>query len=125
MAGKAGRGGRTGKLLIVSAMLLLPGTAAAQGQNWYLRPTRIDSLPERVVPDTAAGAPLDYDPGTCQPLFIDPRNGTRFVLQRDFMTGNGPIGDYAIEPPGRYGVSAQTLVRMDCAIGRPLGGVPK
>ena len=81
-------------------MLLLPGDAAAQGQNWYLRPTRIDSLPERVVPDTAAGAPLDYDPGTCQPLFIDPRNGTRFVLQRDFMTGNGPIGDYALEPTG-------------------------
>ena len=111
--------------LVTSAMLLLPGAAAAQGQNWYLRPTHIDSLPERVVPDTAAGAPLDYDPGTCQPLFIDPRNGTRFVLQRDFMTGNGPIGDYAIEPPGRYGVSAPTLVRMDCAIGRPLGGVPK
>ncbi len=106
-------------------MLLLPCTVEAQGANWYLRPTRIDSLPARVVPDTAAGAPLEFDPGTCQPLFIDPRNGTRFVLQRDFMTDNGPLGDYAIEPPGRYGVGTGTLVRMDCAIGRPLGGVPK
>ncbi len=111
--------------LFVVAVLTMPGAAAAQGQNWYLRPTRIDSLPERVVPDTAAGAPLDYDPGTCQQVFIDPGSSTRFVLQRDFMTGNGPIGDYAVEPPGRYGVDPRTLVRMDCAIGRPLGGVPR
>jgi len=41
------------------------------------------------------------------------------------MTDNGPIGDYAVEPPGRYGLDPQTLVRMDCAIGRPLGGVPR
>ena len=86
--------------LFVVAVLTMPGAAVAQGQNWYLRPTRIDSLPERVVPDTAAGAPLDYDPGTCQQVFIDPGSSTRFVLQRDFMTGNGPIGDYAVEPPG-------------------------
>jgi hypothetical protein len=105
--------------------LLLPSVATAQGQNWYLRPTHIDSLPERVIPDTADGAPRDFDPGTCQKLFIDPRNGTRFVLQRDFMTDHGPIGDYAIEPPGRYGVGPKTLVRMDCAIGRPLGGVSR
>ena len=111
--------------VVISAMFVLPGTVEAQGENWYLRPTRIDSLPERVIPDTANGASLDFDPGTCQPLFIDAKDGTRFVLQRDFMTDNGPLGDYAIEPPGRYGVSAGTLVRMDCAIGRPLGGVPR
>ena len=111
--------------IFVTAMLVTPGVAAAQGQNWYLRPTHNDSLPERVVPDTAAGASLDYDPGTCLDLFIDPRNGTRFVLQRSFMTDHGPLGDYAVEPPGRYGVDTQTLVRMDCAIGRPLGGVPR
>lgn len=111
--------------LVIAASLLLPGTVAAQGENWYLRPTPIDSLPERVIPDTAGGASLDFDPGTCQRLFIDPGNGTRFVLQRDFMTGNGPIGDYAVEPQGRYGLGPGTYVRMDCAIGRPLGGVPK
>jgi len=111
--------------IFVAAMLVTPGVAAAQGQNWYLRPTRIDSLPERVVPDTAAGASLEYDPGTCLDLFIDPGNGARFVLQRDFMTGNGPIGDYTVEPPGRYGVDSKTLIRMDCAIGRPLGAVPR
>lgn len=116
---------RSARGLIVGALLSLPGTALAQGQNWYLRPTRIDSLPERVIPDTAAGAPRDFDPGTCLKLFIDPRNGTRFVLQRDFMTDHGPLGDYAIEPTGRYGVGPGTYVRMDCAIGRPLGGVPK
>lgn len=97
----------------------------AQGANWFLRPTRLDSLPARLIPDTAAGAPLDYDPGTCPKLLIDPRNGTRFTLRRDVMTDNGPLGDYAIDPPGRYGVGAQQLVRMDCAIARPLGGVPK
>ena len=111
--------------LLTSVMLLLPATAAAQGENWYLRPARLDSLPERAIPDTAGGASLDFDPATCQRLFIDPRNGTRFVLQRNFMTGNGPLGDYAIEPPGRYGVGPGILIRMDCAIGRPLGGVPK
>ena len=106
-------------------MLGRPDTARAQDEIWYLRPAHIDSLPERVIPDTAAGAPLDYDPGTCQKVFVDPRNGTRFILQRGVMTPNGPLGDYAVEPAGRYGVGATMLVRMDCAIGRPLGGVPK
>lgn len=111
--------------IVIGALLMLPGAAMAQGENWYLRPTHIDSLPERVIPDTAGGASIEFDPGTCQGLFVDPANGTRFVLQRSFLTGNGPIGDYAVEPPGRYGVGPRTLVRMDCAIGRPLGGVPK
>lgn len=105
--------------------LAWPAAANAQGENWYLRPSHIDSLPRRVIPDTASGASLDYDPGTCQKVFVDPRNGTHFVLQREVMTDNGPLGDYAVKPPGRYGVNSQTLVRMDCAIGRPLGGVPK
>jgi len=104
---------------------MVPGTAAAQGESWYLRPTQIDSLPKRVVPDTASGASLEFEPGTCQSLFIDPRNGTRFILRRSFMTDNGPLGDYAVEPAGSYGVRSGTLVRMDCAIGRPLGGVPR
>lgn len=116
---------RAACLLIVIATLGWPGRAQAQGENWYLRPSHLDGLPERVVPDTAGGASLDYDPGTCQKVFVDPRDGTRFLLQRDVMTGNGPLGDYAVEPPGRYGVSARMLVRMDCAIGRPLGGVPR
>jgi hypothetical protein len=111
--------------IAASAMLLLPATAVAQGENWYLRPTHIDSLPERVIPDTARGAPLEFDPGTCLGVFLDPGTGTRFVLQRDFMTGNGPIGDYALVPAGRYGVGPGVLIRMDCAIGRPLGGVPR
>ena len=112
-------------IVALIVLLLSPRSAEAQGENWYLRPTHIDSLPERVIPDTAAGAPRDFDPGTCLDLFVDPKSGSRFVLQRSFMTGNGPIGDYAIEPPGRYGVGTGTLVRMDCAIGRPLGGVPR
>ena len=111
--------------MLLAATLLLPGSAVAQGQSWYLRPSRIDSLPKRVIPDTASGASRDFDPGTCLDLFVDPRNGTRFVLQRSILMDNGPIGDYAVEPPGRYGVGPSTLVRMDCAIGRPLGGVPR
>jgi hypothetical protein len=111
--------------IVALIVLLSPSAAEAQGENWYLRPTHIDSLPERVIPDTAAGAPSDFDPGTCLGLFVDPKSGTRFVLQRSLLTDNGPIGDYAIEPPGRYGVGPGTLVRMDCAIGRPLGGVPR
>ena len=111
--------------IVALIVLLSPSAAEAQGENWYLRPTHMDSLPERVIPDPAAGAPSDFDPGTCLGLFVDPKSGTRFVLQRSFLTDNGPIGDYAIEPPGRYGVGPGTLVRMDCAIGRPLGGVPR
>ncbi len=105
--------------------LVLPGCAMGQGQNWYLRPTPNDSLPMRVVPDTLAGAPHELDPAACHSPLIDPATGVRFILQRSIMTDNGPLGDYSVEPPGSYGVGPKVFIRMDCAIGRPLGSVPR
>ena len=124
--GKAGKAGRAGGRVIVPLMLLLPGALPGAGTE-LVPPAHTHRQPAgagRSRHGRRSAARLTTQ-ARASALFIDPRNGTRFVLQRDFMTGNGPIGDYAVEPTGRYGVGPRTLVRMDCAIGRPLGGVPR
>lgn len=54
----------------------------------------------------------------CRNPMVDPRDGTQLVLDR----ATEGVGDYEV-PPGRYGVEAGSLLRLDCATGRALGVV--
>ena len=56
--------------------------------------------------------------GTCYSPMIDPRDQTHLRLVRSA----GGYGDYEV-PPGRYGVGAGELLRLDCKTGQALGVV--
>lgn len=64
------------------------------------------------APDTVPG------PGCHSPMF-DPRDGTRIEL----MVSAGGVADYEV-PVGRYGVSRDERLRLDCRTGRVIGIVP-
>lgn len=106
--------------------LLAASTACGQSPpNWLLRPTPIEALPDRLVPDTARGAPSEFPGISCISPLLDPATGTQFTLHQSILLDHGPIGDYTVQPPGSYDLSDTQVVRVDCAIGRPLGAVPR
>ncbi len=110
---------------VLLALLPLASSCAA-AQEWYTtRPVPVDSLPERLAPDTARGAPAELLVDRCTSPLIDRATGTRFRMQRSELLPNGPLGDYSLEPANAYGATADEYVRVDCAIGRPLGLVPR
>ena len=59
----------------------------------------------------------------CATRLIDPRDRTRLTLVRSTRRSASPefLGDYSVEPAGRYGVGASSLLRVDCMTGRGLG----
>ena len=52
----------------------------------------------------------------CKSPMVDPRNGLKLTLVR---SSEGQ-GDYDV-PSGKYGVSADEVLRIDCATGRAVG----
>jgi len=56
----------------------------------------------------------------CRNPMADPRDGTRLQLIR---SAEGQ-GDYEV-PPGRYGVSEDELLRLECSTGRVVGIVKR
>jgi hypothetical protein len=90
---------------------------------WALTPRPTDDPPERFLPDSAY-PPLATSAATthaCVARLVDPRGGTRLMLQRSAQAR----GDYAVEPAGRYGVGALELLRVECGTARPIGIVPR
>lgn len=75
-------------------------------------------MPESFVAETPAGA---AEPATCRSPLVDPRDGARLVLYRSLA---GSRGDYEV-PPGRYGVGARELLRVDCTTGAAVGVVAR
>ena len=106
-------------LLLSLVVPLLSGCAAS-------------SFPADATARPVAGVPpLFQDPGEdvgrpaagpegCRSPLVDPRDGTRLKLVRSM----GGRGDYEPEER-RYGLSADELLRVDCASGRPVGAVPR
>ena len=111
---------------LVSLFSPLAASACAQSSpSWYLRPTPVEGLPDRIEPDTARGAPAEVPDSGCISPLLDPGSGTRFLMIRSVMLDHGPIGDYTVEPANAWGIDPKSVIRVDCAIGRPLGAVPR
>jgi hypothetical protein len=109
---------RTGAL---SALLLLMACGATE--PWELTPRPARDLPEQFVIDTSViPVPLSPEAG-CVTRMLDPRDGTRLTLVRSTRRTATPefLGDYAVDPAGRYGVGAGSLLRVDCMTGRAMG----
>ncbi len=107
-------------------LALLPVASSCMAQQWYTtRPIPVESMPDRIVPDPARGGPKELAVDRCTSPLIDPATGTRFRIERSDLLPNGPIGDYSLEPGDAYGATKDQYVRVDCAIGRPLGLVPR
>ena len=56
----------------------------------------------------------------CRNPMVDPRDGTRLTLVRS----DSGRGDYQVAG-GRYGVTAGSLLRLDCETGVAVGVVPR
>lgn len=104
--------------------------------------TTIEVMPDAMsVPDvrSATNLPQQFTvvtpprtPGDCPPLLRDTGLHTTLRLQRSVMrpapdsagSGYRALGDYAVEPHGRYGELAGEGVRVDCERLRAIGVVP-
>jgi hypothetical protein len=97
---------------------------------WVGAPRPVADLPDRFVIDTAAlgGAPAPATTSTCMVHLIDHQTGTRLRLVHSARQGNQGagvlMGDYAVEPPRRYGLLTGEGLRVNCESGQALGAVP-
>jgi hypothetical protein len=59
--------------------------------------------------------------GVCRNPMIDPRDKTELLLRRSA----GGKGDYGVDPGvfggGKYGMTTQQFLRIDCATGKAIG----
>ena len=111
--------------MFAAALGVLASVACSASGPWELTPRPARDLPEQFVIDTSViPVPLSPDAG-CVTRMLDPRDGTRLTLVRSTHRTASPefVGDYAVEPAGRYGVGAKSLLRVDCMTGRGLGVV--
>ncbi|HET9294042.1 MAG TPA: hypothetical protein VFO06_07080 [Gemmatimonadales bacterium] len=108
---------------IAASLSVLVSVACGASQPWELTPRPARDLPEQFVIDTSViPVPLSPD-GGCVTRMLDPRNGTRLTLVRSTRRTASPefLGDYTVDPVGRYGVSSGSLLRVDCTTGRAMG----
>ncbi len=114
--------------LLMAAVLGMAGIATGCGQTnaqWFRRPAPVAALPSQLVPDTARRAPAAFPGTACISPLLDEAGRVRFTLYRSTLLDHGPVGDYEVDPPGSYALGRDAVVRVDCAIGRPLGSVPR
>lgn len=109
---------------MVGTLSILPMLGAcAVSQPWELTPRPARDLPEQFVIDTSViPVPLSPEAG-CVTRLLDPRDSTRLTLVRSTRQTASPefLGDYSVDPAGRYGVGAEFLLRVDCMTGRGMG----
>jgi hypothetical protein len=59
--------------------------------------------------------------GACRNPMVDPRNKTELLLRRS-AGGKGDYGvDLGVYGGGKYGMTTQQLLRIDCATGKAIG----
>ncbi len=84
-------------------------------------PRPVSALPDHFVVD---GSVPSIAARSCFVHLKSPEDDTRLTLVRSSDNGrDGIIGDYGVEPAGRYGVAANELLRVDCLTGRAIGAV--
>jgi hypothetical protein len=138
------------RLALLAACLPLLGgcwrrAAESSGPRWLENGRTARELPAMFLGDTTNRASRTNPDEACTVRLRDPRDSTtrlRLVRSqqvggdltpntsrsptRDVVPNLPPThrdfrGDYAVEPPGRYGVGPGELLRLDCVSGRALG----
>lgn len=104
--------------LVTSTSLVVACASGVRTGAPSLHPA-VDAPEQFLVVDGADVRPARANEGCRNPM-TDPRDGTRLELVR---SADGQ-GDYVV-PGGRYGVDARSVLRLECATGRPLGVVPR
>jgi len=104
------------RVLVGVLMLVASGGCSTWHKAIATTPDRIDRLatdtPEMFMRDN--GAPIRGN--TCLTPLVDPRDNSRVELVRSI-----PVhGDYRVAA-GKYGVSGNELLRIDCTTGRTVG----
>jgi hypothetical protein len=106
---------------IASGLLACLTLACGASQSWSAVPRPVTGLPDRFVVDGTAPAGIGR---TCLVHLKAPDGGARLTLVRSSDEGSDRlIGDYRVEPAGRYGLDANELLRVDCGTGRASGAV--
>ncbi|HET7039453.1 MAG TPA: hypothetical protein VFH97_06170 [Gemmatimonadales bacterium] len=114
-----------GRFAILLGLGLVTLGGCGVSRPWELVPQPVAGLPERFVPP---GPPSEPPPAGCRSRLLDPRGGAELFLIRSTTLRDAPgqyRGDYEVIPTGRYGIGADTLLRLECGTGRPLGAVPR
>lgn len=107
---------------IVLLCLLGAMACAASPAGWASVGVPAVRLPQQFQPDPAF--PLVSDTSaTCLVRLVDPRDGTRLTLAQ---SDGGPetgrlLGDYDVDPPGRYGLTPGHRLRLDCLSRKAIG----
>lgn len=114
----------------VALVALVGGVSCAVSTPWIGAPRPVAGAPDHFSTDTAASGGVTAPGGTitCMVHLIDLQSGTRLRLVHSARQGNlsnGALeGDYAVEPPRRYGLMTGEGLRINCASGQILGAVP-
>ena len=138
------------RVALLAALLPLLGgcwrrAAETSGPRWLENGRTARELPVMFLADTTNRAARTTPDEACTVRLRDPRDSTtRLMLVRSQQVGgdltpntarsptrdvvpNQPPahrdfrGDYAVDPPGRYGVGPGELLRLSCISGRALG----
>ncbi len=113
--------------LLLGGLALSACSVGARNSDWSLTGRAPREAPQRFQRDTAAAStPRGTDPAAlpaqgCWVRLVDPRDGTRLTL----VQSSAALGDYTVEPAGRYGVGPDERLRVDCTTGRAVGIVPR
>lgn len=82
-----------------------------------------NGLPDHFLVGSHQNASVRQEPQPgegCRNPLVDPQDGSRLLLVRSTSSE----GDYEVAD-GRYGIGRRSLLRVDCATGKPLGVVPR
>jgi len=104
----------------VSAILIATSGCSSTG---YHHGGPIDpavDVPTHFLVPGKGGKTEEPAPGSCRSPMIDPRDGTKIILER---SGEGR-GYYRV-PVGRYGVHPGQLLLVECGTGRVIGVVKR
>ena len=103
--------------LLLTALTLACGAS----QSWSAVPRPVPGLPDRFVAELPDSARSEH---TCAVHLHAPGDDTRLTLIRSIDGGSEAlIGDYRVEPSGRFGLGPDELLRLNCVTGRPRGAV--
>ncbi len=104
-------------LIVLAALASGCATTETGRQTAAIGRPATDTPGHFLVGSLDGGPPGEPGPGTaCRNPMIDPRDGTRLILDRSA----GGRGEYIV-PAGRYGVGEDEVLRIECATGRPIG----
>ena len=99
---------------VAAAILVLGCSSTAYHHGGPIDPA-VD-VPTHFLVSGKGGKTEEPAPGSCRNPMIDPRDGTKIILER---SGEGR-GYYRV-PAGRYGVHAGQLLLVECGTGRVIG----